>query len=192
MTNGTYVKVNTLPESVRAALRDLGYAKQDIEIRAKETVNVGSGGSQGRRSYFALLSLDGHTTHRISYGDWGGSNPFSCKQADNDFSDHNILPGFAVLYGSEANRTSVYATLIVHPSNLTPFLPIKSDLSPKDKAILNAFRTLTSAGRKNEWTFYNPSSAPTPEDLASLVSRKLLKVNKAGSYSITTEGKNAV
>ena len=192
MTNGTYVKLNTLPESVRSALRDLGYAKADIEIKASESVSVGSGGSQGRRSFFALLSLDGHTAHRISYGDWGGSNPFSCKQVDNDFSSHTILPGFAVITGSEASKTAVFATLHVHPSNLTPFLPITTPLSDKDKVILRSFKNLTSAGRKNEWTIYNPESAPTPEDLASLVARKLLKVNKAGSYSITTDGKNAV
>jgi hypothetical protein len=186
----THAITKDLPESIRAVLASLGYGKKDIRIEVSETVVVGQGGGDGRRSFYAIVALDGSVPPKQEYGSWGGANPFETRRVDHDQTPHPIQSGFAVITGSSG--VNVYATIHVHPSNIAPLLPVKVELNDRLRAVLKAFKELTSAGRKNEWEIYNPSSKPTEAELDELVNRKLLKRNKAGAMSITTEGKNAI
>jgi hypothetical protein len=190
MANQIHALTKDLPESVRKALHALAYGKRDIAIQAAESVSVGQGGGDGRRSFYAIVALDGSVEHKIEYGSWGGVNAFENRRVDNDHTSHPILPGFAVITGSSGSN--VYATMHVHPSNMAPLLPMKVELSERLRVTLKVFKELTSMGRKNEWEIYNPSSKPTVDELNELVHRGLLKRNKAGAMRITTEGKNAI
>lgn len=189
MTNPLYVAVKELPPSVRKTLKDIGYGKADIGIKGSETVVVGQGGGDGRRSFYAILALDGSVEPKVEYGSWGGANPFETFRVDHDQNKHPIAPGYAVVVGSESGGTHVHCTMHVHPSNLTPLLPGKTDLTDRQRSILRAFTNFTSAGRKAEWERYSETK-PTEEEFETLVGLGLLKKNKAGSLSITTKGKN--
>jgi hypothetical protein len=189
MTDPTYVPTKELPESVRRALKEIGYGKTDIGLKASETVSVGQGGGDGRRSFYAIVSLDGSVAHKVEYGSWGGANPFETKRVDHDQQKHPIVPGYAVIVGSEANGTKVYCTMHVHPSNFAPMLPAKAELNDHLRGILRIFASYTSAGRKNEWE-RSPQTKPTEADYEILIGLGLLKKNSAGAVSITTAGKN--
>lgn len=189
MTDPIYVSTKELPESVRRALKEIGYGKTDIGLKASETVSVGQGGGDGRRSFYAIVSLDGSVAHKVEYGSWGGANPFEAKRVDRDQQSHPIVPGYAVIVGSEANGTKVYCTMHVHPSNFAPLLPAKAELNDHLRGILRVFASYTSAGRKNEWE-RSPESKPTEADYETLFGLGLLKKNASGAVSITTAGKN--
>jgi hypothetical protein len=191
-TSPVYVPTKELPQSVKDALKSVGYDRRDIGIVASETVSVGQGGGDGRRSFYAIVSLDGLVEPKVEYGSWGGANPFEMKRVDHDQVNHPIHPGYAVIVGSESGGTRVYATMHLHPSNLAPLLPAKAEISDRLRGILKDFVSLTSAGRKAEWEIYNTSSKPTSEELETLIGMDLLKKNKAGAVSITTKGKNEV
>jgi hypothetical protein len=85
----------------------------------------------------------------------------------------------------------MHASIYIHPTAIAPLLPAAPAISDRDKSILLAFRSLTSAGRKDEWS-RNAASRPTTEELDRLVAAGLLSRNKAGAMAITTEGRNAV
>lgn len=191
MTNPTYVATKELPPSVRKTLKTIGYGKADIGIVSSETVVVGQGGGDGRRSFYAILALDGSVEPKVEYGSWGGANPFETFRVDHDQTKHPIAPGYAVVVGSESGGTHVHCTMHVHPSNLAPLLPAKADLTDRQRSTLRVFKSFTSAGRKSEWENY-PETKPTEAELEALIGLGLLKKNKAGALSITTKGKNEV
>jgi len=103
---------------------------------------------------------------------------FVTNRVDSDDSEHTMLPGVAVITGSIGEKTYAYLTL--HPENLVALLPAKVEVSARQKEILESIMTLKSS--------YRPKY---PEaEIDELVTKGLLKKNKAGAISITTEGKN--
>jgi hypothetical protein len=184
----TAVLTRTLPPSVQEALKSVGYFCQDIDTTPTEKVNPYSVSGQGSRSFFIVLSLDGSVPPITSFGSWGGANPFEAKRDDLDTLEYNIPLGGAVIKGSKGDR--VFATLYVNPQNVAPLLPIKTDLSPRQVKILTIIRGIKSAYRK-EWYQTTFGGQPSPEEFATLQAKGLVKINKAGSISLTTEGKNA-
>lgn len=185
-----YVQVNDLPSSLVSVLKSLGYGKTDIEIDAQEYVSPSLGSGTGLRAFFAMIDL-GTGQVEVKYGSWGGSNMFSPNnQVDNDTSMYNIPPNIVVIRGHEGGGKPVYASVVMRPDMITPFLPLpKDELSPRLQWILDCFATLTSAGRKKEFTSYN-HIGPSADEITTLENLGLIKKNKAGSISITTEGRN--
>lgn len=182
-----HIETKSLPESLKAALRAVGYGAADIGVRVTETYSAQSCANDGQRGFTMAVNIA--TGERDEHhGSWGGANPFGANAVDSDGTARPLAPGFVVVQGT-TGYPRTFATLLVHPSNAAPLLPAKAELTDRQRSILGQFAGLTSAGRKNEWERY-PASKPTEAEIAELVARGLLKQNKAGAISITTEGKN--
>lgn len=188
MNNAIAIETKTLPATIKAALEEVEYGARDIMARVSDKVSGYSGGNQGQRGFIIIVNIASgeKVTH---WGSWGGSNPFTTQQIDVDTNSYPMKPGFVVISGTIGHPRTM-ATLHLHPENTVKLLPAKSEVSDRDRSILNAFGGLTSAGRKNQWESY-PESKPTEGELDSLVSRGLLKRSKNGATQITTAGKNA-
>ena len=121
---------------------------------------------------------------------------FETQRSDVDFANHPIAPGYAVVVGSESG-TGTLAIIHIHPDNCANILPAPSVITERQKYILNCYKSLTSAGRKNEWerysTYQDPAGSggkPSDEEITELVNLKFLTRNRAGAVTITTIGKN--
>jgi hypothetical protein len=187
--NSIVIATKTLPESVLKLLKEVGFNKKDIVVKAVETVCLMQAGGDGRRSFVGFAMLDGSREPHVYYGSWGGANPFEERAPDLDNSHHNMILGSATLLGYEGGGHPTHATLYVHPDNIVPLLPAKTELSDRLCGILGQWTSYTSAGRKDEWN-RSPESKPTDDELELLIAKGLLKRNSAGAVSITTEGKN--
>lgn len=194
-----YAKVRDLPEALQSALLGLKYGRADIEVCASETASRHYHGWTGQRGFCAIVDLaTGHTTYE--QGSWGGGNMFNPTNAvDLDTSRYPIPPNVAVINGSSGGR-GTFATITVRPDAIAPLLPAKAEVTPRERWILYCFCSLTSAGRKNEWSrsvfsearqAYVRCKGPTDAELQALAARGFLKINRAGAAQITTEGRNA-
>lgn len=182
-----HIPTKTLPDSLKSALAAVGYGAADISVRVAETYSAQAPANDGQRGFTMAVNLaTGERDERR--GSWGGSNAFTVNAVDSDDTARPLPPGFAVVQGT-TGYPRTFATLIIHPSNAAPLLPAKAELTDRQRAILDQFASLTSAGRKNEWERY-PASKPSDSEIAELVAAGMLKQNKAGALSITTEGKN--
>ncbi len=181
------VRTKELPDSLKEALRQVGYGAQDVAVEVATEVSPMSPGGQGQRGFSAVVELSTGLS-KIRYGNWGGSSPAGQAQVDADDRPSPLLPGFAVIKGAIGNRT--FATIYLSPENVAKFLPATPDLTPRELGILAQFRSLSSAGRRDEWQRF-PQSRPSDGEIDSLVAKGLLAKNKAGAVSMTTEGKNA-
>jgi len=181
-----YVPVKELPELLRACLHAVGFAKQDANVTAKETVTPNASPSgQGLRSFFALVNLATGEC-QLTQGSWGGTNMFTQTVADDMHEAVPLLPNMAAVFGYTGHRINAY--IVLHPSNVAALLPASPDLTPRQRWILGCYKSLTSAGRKNE--FARRKHGPSQSELAELAAGGYLKINKAGAVSITTRGKN--
>jgi len=175
-----YTLVKELPQSIQSTLSQLGYHKKDISIEAKEQVSIFDAGGDGRRGFYAIVALDGSVAPEVHYGSWGGANMFNpSNRVDTDDSMYTMLPGVAVITGSTGEKT--YAYITIHPDNMVALLPVKVDITDRQKSILSNFIGLKPAYR---------NKYPVAE-IDEMVAKGLLKKNKAGAVSVTTEGKNA-
>lgn len=182
-----YVNVKDLPYCLQEALARVGYTKKDVALEGREKVCLLDSGSDGRRAFAVLIDLE-TGERRTTYGSWGGANMFNpTNVVDLDDRAHTLPVGGAVVLGSEGYG-GVMARIFLHPENLTKLLPMKVDVSDKDRAILEAIGSLKSGPYRREAL---QRIRATDEDINSLVARGFLNKNKAGAVSITTEGKNA-
>lgn len=183
-----YSLVSELPDTLQTALQSIGYHRKDIELIASETVSRHVSGGQGYRGFCVIVNLS-TGERKAEIGSWGGANMFNPNNAvDLDTSEYNIHPGFAVIKGSQGDKT--FATIYLHTENIVKFLPAKIEMDSRDSWILYTFDALTSAGRKNEWDRHNDK--PSENDLNRLAGLGYLKRSKNGATQITTDGKNAL
>ena len=185
-----YSKVKELPETIQSALSALGYTRADIEIEVSESVSPFVGGDDGYRGFCSIVDIvTGQKDTKV--GSWGGSNAFNPNnQVDCDIASYTIPSNVAVIKGRSGGCHPVYATITLSPDNIVKLLPVVDQLNAREKWILYVMKSLTSAGRKNEWSRYNDQ--PSMAELKALEARGFLKINKAGSAQITTDGKNAL
>jgi hypothetical protein len=184
-----YSKVSDLPDSLQSALKSIGYGRNDIQLEAKERVNPQVAGGDGRRGFCLIINLEtGEKKEMV--GSWGGSNMFNQSNAvDLDSIDYAIPLNVGVIKGTQGNKT--YATITLHPNNIVGLLKGETvGLSMRDRWILYTYKSLTSAGRKNEYD--RNRDKPSEEDLNRLAGLGYLKRSKNGATQITTEGKNAL
>jgi hypothetical protein len=180
---GYSVRTDTLPESIRSALKSVEYYAKDIGIQGKETESVMCYTSgDGCRGFVLIVNLETGECKSMQ-GSWGGSNLFNPTNAvdlnDNEYPMHS---GVAVIKGT-TGYPRTFASITLHPSNITPLLPtVDPTLTDEEKRMLAEFRSLKPAYRNTKGK---------ESMIASLVSRGYLKQNKAGATQITTEGKNA-
>jgi hypothetical protein len=177
----TYTAIKDLPTVLQNALASVGYHRADISIEGRETVSIADMGGDGRRAFAVLVSLT-ENTYKTVYGSWGGPNPFNqSNPVDLDEREHVIPPGGAVIRGSEGGGHPVLANLYLHPDNLVKYLPPKPELTDAERDCLRQLATLKPSYRNR----------PLPAVLTSLLSKGLVKQNKAGALQITTAGKSA-
>jgi len=183
---GYSVRTDTLPESIRSALKSVEYYAKDIEIQGKETESVMCYTSgDGRRGFVLIVNLDTGECQSMQ-GSWGGSNMFNPTNAvDLNDQPYPMHSGVAVIKGT-TGYPRTFASITLHSSNITPLLPtVDPTLTDDEKRMLAEFRSLKPAYRTMS------KSKAGEAMVASLVSRGYLKQNKAGATQITTEGKNA-
>ena len=185
----TYIQTKELPYEITSVLSRLGYNKKDIDVEAHEKVSPASSSSDGCRSFMAIINLStGEYTEK--WGSYGGANIFNRdNQVDNDTSSYTIPENFCVIKGSSGGNRPVLARLIVRSDMIAKFLPQKAELNPRLQYILDVYATYNSSGREREFNDYG-HIPPSKEELNELVRLGLIKINKAGSVSVTTEGKN--
>ena len=186
----TYVALTNLPETIQSALSSVGYRSQDIIVNASETYSPQSASGDGRRGFCVCLDIiSGKRESRI--GSWGGANMFNpSNQVAGDSNRYPIPTNGAVIKGS-TGYGGTFAILTVAPNMLQKFLPITDDsITDADKAWLYILKTIKSSYRKSE---ANRASIPWPatDRLEHLKGKGLIKINKAGSIQLTTDGKNA-
>jgi len=177
-----HVACKDLPHAIRRCLEALRYNRADISIAAKDSVCLASCGGDGYRAFAAVVNLE-TGTNTVTWGSWGGANMFQESKerpVDRDFSPQPTQPGFAYITGSQGEH--VFASIYLHPDNVQKLLPAVAETSDEEKGYLTDLISIKPAYRRKI-----PS-----EMLRSLESRGLVKVNRAGSVTITTAGKNAV
>ena len=194
-----FVTIKELPEVIRNAVKTV-YGGKDIEVRVGDTVTLLGGGGQGSRSFAYVLNLaTGHITSHI--GSWGGANMFNpANRVDNDSREFPIPDNHIVIKGTMGYRKHAY--IVAGTATITPLLPKADDtVTDTHKRILYAYRALKSFARREnmlrEKSDYDKTTTGlTPDELDKeidlLVTKGLLKRNKAGSTQITTAGKNTV
>lgn len=188
-----YTETKSLPPTLQSALRSVGHARPTIAIYASETASMSSASGDGMRAFTVLVDIDsGRSESHI--GDWGGSNPFHASPVDGDTASRPLPPNGAVIHGHQGGGKPVYASLTVHPTRIAKLLPspVGEALTARQTRLLGVYAHLNSRGRK-EWFDRHSREfcAPTIGELADLERTGLIKVNKAGSVTITPAGRNA-
>lgn len=184
-----WVPVSDLPDSVRRALHDVGYGRQDIEVVPATTVRPGSVGSEGRRAFVTILNLATGQS-RTAYGSWGGPNMFDRDNpVDNDSTTYPLPEVGAVVTGS-TGYPRTFARVHVHPAATGRMIPGPvEEVTPQDRQALYCHKAIKGgAYRRDELR----RRRVQPETINRLVARGLLARNRAGAVSITTAGRNAL
>ena len=185
MTNSIRVEVKSLPQTVKNALKNVGYGRQDIAVEASPTFTHESAYGDGYRAFTVALNLETGETKSMQ-GSWGGASINYQSQVDSDQNAYTIPVGGAILQGQQGGGRPVSCRLVLNPENVAKLLPsASSDVSERDRNILAVFGGIKSSYRADYLKEY------TSAEIDSLVERGFLARNKAGSTSITTAGKNA-
>jgi hypothetical protein len=187
---GEFVTVKSLPPAVQAALASVSYGRKDIQVQASESVVLAGSAGNGFRAFVVLVNLSTaqHTTHM---GSWGGSNMFDRDNpVDNDSRSYPLPANGIAITGRMGGSQPTYATLHVPASMVARILPsAKVALSTVERDALYCHKAIRGGiYRRNELQ----SRKVPPAVIDDLVTRGLLSRNRAGSVSITTEGKNAL
>lgn len=189
-----HIATKELPEKIQNMLKSMGYAKKDISVEGAESISPVDMPYKGNRCYFAVINL-ATGEQNVSQGSWGGANAFNPEnRVDLDSKNYPIPENVVVIKGQSGylNTASIY----VNPINLQKFIPEKIEITEEERNVLEMFRGLTPAGRKNEISRKALYDRNYPAKFAAiadaLVAKGLLKRNKAGATQITTEGKNAI
>lgn len=189
-----HVLVKDLPVVLQRALKEVRYAKRDIDVQSAASFapNEGSSFFEGNRGYVVVVDLaSGH--YKVHLGAWGGPSPFDRKQVDLDDKEQSIPPNGAVIVGEYGGRGS-FAHIKVNPSNLQGILPRPAaEIDEMEAKALAAILGLKSSYRADEFR-RKGLGAYSPDNplIVSLARKKFLKIDSRGSISVTTEGKNAL
>ena len=184
------VRVSELPETLQEALRAVDYHAKDVRVEARESVCVQVFANDGARAICSAVNLE-TGGRNLQFGSWGGPNPYEQRQLDSDRRDHAIPVNGAVILGeTDWRRKTPFVTVYIHPDNFAKLIPEKLEISLKQKFLLTLYRDHNSAGRKCELERL-PPSFPVETINQELETLKLIKRNKRGAISLTTEGKNA-
>lgn len=187
MPKQIYVSVKDLPSALRKVLEVVGCNLRDISISATEMVSLQAAGGEGYKHFVAIVNLSSGE-HKVTWGSWGGANPFNSNPVDRDSNFYRIPANGAVVRGYIGGSENVCrASIEVAPETMVPMLPLAEELSERARTILRLVKSYTSAGRKQEFEGMKVQASEIDE----LVSKGLLKRNKAQAISITTTGKNA-
>lgn len=183
----THVEVKELPDTLRSALKKVGFRGRDIRVVAVKEIETGDAGGSGRRGFTVAVNIATGRTSEIAMGSWGGPNPFERKPVDDLDSRVKIPPNSAIIKGSEGGGPT-WATIYVNPDSLTKMLPGgDEELSDREKDILGMMN-FKSAYKKELLS----DNKVTKEELEKLAKSGHVKINKAGASSLTAKGRNSM
>lgn len=190
-----YIEVKELPATIQSALKQVGYGAKDIKVEQTDTYSFFDSGHDGRRAFcYAVHILSGKMEG--TRGSWGGANMFNpTNHVDLDQTARTLPPGFVVLKGSEG-YDGTFCTLLTNQL-LRVAAPVEP-LTKLEQDYLSVFVSYVSSARKKyllEGDRYAKREPMTQAQISeveqSLAAKGLVKINKAGSVTITTAGKNA-
>ena len=186
-----YVNVKGLPDHIKRACKLLGHNRESINcVRVNEVSKVYHGNT-GSRGVFSLVGIESGVLETV-YGSWGGPNCLVSSPVD-EFEGNVKLPdGIVALKGSTGhlNLLTLYAsesTMAMLPQGQT------EELTSIEKVVLYAHASLKGGKyRKEFYQRHRMTAAQLDLTLSSLAGKELIKINKAGASSITTNGRNAI
>ena len=183
-----YVNTKDLPQVVRNELKKAGYFKASIKIQTAETVSPQYLANDGSRGYFCLI-VNGIA--KVTHGSWGGPNMFVNPAVDACEKELEIPDGAIVIKGSVGNQC--FLTIYANGNTAVPMLPAPTEkLSPNEETVLRCHTQLKGGvHRREKYARSGLDPAVVSQAIKSLAEKGLLKVNRAGSSSVTTEGRNA-
>lgn len=183
-----YIEIKNLPVSIQNALVSANYNKKDVEVKVAESVDPRPPSDKGKKGFFAACNLVSGS-HKITWGSYGGSNMF--VSTIDDAEGLQTIPNdgaFVLGLGDAGPGYPAMATVYVSPNTMNPsLLPVSADVTEKEGIILAIFKGYKSSYRPEALSRIKATKA----DVDSLVERKFLFRNSAGSTSITTTGRNA-
>jgi len=198
-----YLKTNELPEMILRSLNSIGYTKKDVEIVVTDTVSLQGHVSNGQREQVLILNmLTGDK--KLLTGSWGGPNMFNTTNVvDLDSRNHTIPENGIVIKMTEGNGP-MFGKIYVSKSNMILALKPTEELSQDEMQVLNVIQAYKPFARKEYLTgeqagdryaerlnMRRMSESELIQVYAQLQNKGLIKINRIGSVSITTEGKNA-
>lgn len=191
-TGRVYVDVRDLPPTLRKALKEVSYGRKNIEVKAQPTVVLSTAGGDGYRGFASIVNLETGQS-AVTYGSWGGANPWARDNAvDNDRTRYAIPMNGAVIIGVEGGSSPVYATVTVNPDTMPTLLPPVVELTPQESQALAIINGLKPGYRKDAFDRKRLGRYDaTNPILKTLVEKGLIKATGAG-IQVTTAGKNAV
>ena len=103
-----------------------------------------------------------------------------------------LPPNVVLVQGGTFCGKAATVTVFVRPDNLATLLPPPVQLPPQELAALNIIASTKSSYRHDEFSRSGLGAySASNQWVVALQERGLVKVNKAGAVSITTEGRNA-
>lgn len=184
-----YVPVKTLPDCLQSTLKGVGYYGADLKIEAAETFTPTGAYGDGYRALTVAIDLSTGESKQTK-GDYGGGWGLTAQDKAAQNNEQVNIPEGAVFLSVQSGP-KVFVTAYVHPSTFAPFLPKeKAEIPYLEKCVLFAHRAYKSSYRQEYYSEKGISDVGTI--VANLANKGYLKVNKAGSSQITTEGKNLV
>lgn len=200
---GTTYATKDMPDSVKKALRQVGYKRSTISVIPATEVSPSYAGGAGRRGFFVAFDLATGNIKVHEVGSWGGSNMFNpTNRVDLDQKMYPIPLNAGVIQGSEGE--TVFADLYIHPENLAKLVTAgeKLDLTKEELGILAAARLRSmpykadEIGRVNpKYHEYDSKSRGYKLSAEGLKAIELLRKKgliKPGFFSLTVDGDNAL
>jgi hypothetical protein len=186
-----HVDIKKLPSTIQKAIGKIKHSGRDIEVITCDSVNPEYCGDDGSRGVFGIFDSNGNG--QVHYGSWGGPNMFSAPAVDKFDADVNLPDGKFALKGSNGsfNHIKLYANATTI-EGICPQTDADIELDEVEYEILWAHVNRTSAYRKQHYFEHKIPDNRLSLAISSLVGKGLIKQNKAGATSITTEGRNAL
>jgi hypothetical protein len=187
-----YVLVANCPQGIKNVLDEVGYHRKDIKVESSSTYSPQAQSGEGKKAFTAAVDL-ASGNYKITWGSWGGGNPFEPKQVDLDTSVYPIPYNAAIVQGSIGGTSPVYAYVKVHPDNFQKLLPSGQedmDYSEQEKKALKIIKTYKAGSRKEG--FYREELGPYSTEnpiVQKFIKNGLIKVTGTG-IQITLDGKN--
>ena len=184
-----YVPVKTLPDCLQSVLKSVGYYGADLKVETAEVFTPTGAYGDGYRALTVALDLNTGESKQTT-GDYGGGWGITAQDRAAQNNEQVKIPEGAIFLSVQSGP-KVFVTAYAAPSTFVPYLPKeKIEVSYLEKCVLFAHRAYKSSYRQE---YYNEKGISDVGPLiASLAVKGFLKVNKAGSSQITTEGKNLV
>ena len=177
------IETKSLPDSIKNALKQVGYGSNDISVEVVEKSNLRNPAAfEGNRGYAILVNLETGET-KVTWGSWGGSNMFVQTIVDDCEQEFDLPHNCAVIKGESGGRGN-YAHLYLHPSNTVPGLLCAPVIDKETYHALNPHRYIGIYKKEM-------MAAVKSEDTEKAISAGYL-TKKGRGIGLTTEGKNAI